>query len=109
MALFIGAFVFVFSLFGKLLLLPFRFSSCRLLLHASRFCLDPDCPDETHQFASDRSYDLSLLFACSHQLHVTLVQAILSFPSDLRVLRGIPFLALAQLGPDAWPMSIAPG
>jgi len=54
-------FVFAFSLFGRFLLLSLRFSSRRLLLHASRFCLDPYCPDETQQFASNRSHDLSLV------------------------------------------------
>jgi hypothetical protein len=60
------------------LLLPFRFSSCSLLLHAGCFCLNSDCPDETHQFASNRSHDLSLVLACCHQFHISLVQAILS-------------------------------
>jgi hypothetical protein len=34
-----------FFLIWKVLLLPFRFSSCSLLLHAGCFCLNSDCPD----------------------------------------------------------------
>jgi hypothetical protein len=46
-ALFIGWSVFVSSLFGKFLLLFFRFPSCRHLLVAGRrFRLDSDGPDE---------------------------------------------------------------
>jgi hypothetical protein len=74
-----------FFLIWKVLLLPFRFSSCSLLLHAVCFCLNSDCPDETHQFASNRSHDLSLVLACCHQFHIALVQAILSFPGYLAI------------------------
>src|ERR1035437_8903418 len=59
-------FCLCFFLIWKVFAFVFRFSSCRLLLHASRFCLDPYCPDETHQFASNRSHDLSLVLARSH-------------------------------------------
>src|ERR1017187_13008 len=51
--------LFFFPYLEKFLFLSFRFSSCRLLLHAGRFCLDPYRRDETHQFACYRGYDLS--------------------------------------------------
>jgi hypothetical protein len=44
-ALFIGLSVFVFSLFGKFLLLFFRLPSCRHLLLAGCFGLNSDGPD----------------------------------------------------------------
>jgi hypothetical protein len=66
-------FVFAFSLFGKSLLLFFRFPSCRHLLLAGRFGLEPDGPDKAQQFACDRRHGLSLLLASSHQRHVALV------------------------------------
>ena len=61
----------------------FSFPSCCQLLRAGCFSLDTNGPDEPHQFTSNRCHGLSLVFACCHQLHVALVQAILRLPCDL--------------------------
>ena len=69
-----------FFLIWKVFVFAFRFPSCCQLLRAGRFRLDTDGPDESHQFACNRGHGLSLVFACCHQLHVALVQAILRLP-----------------------------
>ena len=76
--------VFAFSLFGKFLLLFFRFRHAAICCLQARFSLDPDGPDEAQQFASYRRHDLPLVLACGHQLHVALVQAVLCLPCNLR-------------------------
>ena len=95
-----GLICFCFFLIWKVLLLFFRFSSCRHLLLAGCFGLDPDGPDEAQQFSCDRRHDLPLILARSHQLHVALVQAILRFPCNLGDLCRNPFVSFAQLSPD---------
>ena len=76
-------FCFCFFLIWKVFVFAFQFPSCCQLLRTGCFRLDTDSPDESHQFTSDRSHGLSLVFACSHQPHVALVQAILRLPSNL--------------------------
>jgi hypothetical protein len=60
----------------------FLLSDC-YLLPGCCFCLDPDGPDETQQFAAHRSDDLSLVFACRRQLAVAHVQPMLGLPGYL--------------------------
>src|SRR5271170_139795 len=100
---------FLLFLIWRVFAFVFWFSSRRLLLHASRFCLDSDGPDEAQQFACDCRHGLPLILACHGQLHVTLVQAVLRFPCNLGDLHRNPLLSLAQLGPRAGQMSIGPG
>src|SRR6202022_1927200 len=70
-ALFIRWVVFVFSFLDCFCFC--LLSDCHLLPGCC-FCLDPDGPDETQQFAAHRSDDLSLVFACRRQLAVALGQ-----------------------------------
>ena len=71
---------FVFSLFGKFLLL---FLSGRSSLADGRFCSGSNSPDESQQFTSDCTNDLFLGLASGTQLHIALVQAVLRFPCNL--------------------------
>src|SRR5258708_13626484 len=75
--------VFVFSLFGKSLLL--FLSGCSSLADG-RLCSGSNSPDESQQFTSNCSNDLSLGLPGRTQLHITLVQAVFSLPCNLRAL-----------------------
>ena len=68
--------VFVFSLFGKFLPLLLFLSGCSSLADG-RLCSGSNSPDESQQFTSDCSNDLSLGLASRTQLHIALVQAVL--------------------------------
>jgi hypothetical protein len=96
---------FVFSLFGKLLLL--FLSGCGSPADG-RLCSDPNSPDESQQFTSNCSNDLSLGLAGRTQLHIALVQAVLSLPSNLLDLFRNALLSSAQSIPDTWWTTVAP-
>src|SRR5438270_12417296 len=99
--------VFVFSLFGKFLLL-LLFLSGRSSLADGRLCFGSNRPDESQQFTSNCSNDLSLGLAGRTQLHIALVQAVLSFPCNLLGLFGNGLLSSAQAIPNTRWTTIAP-
>jgi hypothetical protein len=48
-----------------------------------RLCSDSNSPNESQQFTSNCSNDLSLGLASCAQFHIALVQAVLCFPCNL--------------------------
>jgi hypothetical protein len=70
------------SILRTFLLLPFLLSGRDPLADRS-LCSGSYGPDEAQQFTSNCSGDLSLIFACCSQSHVTLVQPVLCFPRNL--------------------------
>jgi|SRR5271156_2380783 len=93
-----------FSLSGKLLSLLL----CCGSLADGRLCSGSNSPDESEQFTSDCGNDLSLGLAGRTQLHIALVQAVLSFPCNLLGLFRNALLSSAQSIPDAWWTTVAP-
>ena len=65
-----------------------------------RLCSGSNSPDESQQFTSNCSNDLSLGLTGRTQLHIALVQAVLSLPSNLLDLFRNALLPSAQSIPD---------
>ncbi len=99
-----GRFCF-FLISGKLLLL--FLSGCGSLADG-RLCSGSNSPDESQQFTSNCSNDLSLGLAGRTQFHIALVQAVLSLPSNLLDLFGNALLSFAQTIPNNWWTTVAP-
>jgi len=72
---------FCFFLIWKVFAFAFVLSG-RSSLADGRLCFDSNRPDESQQFASNRSNDLSLGFAGRTQPHIPLVQTVLRFPRN---------------------------
>ncbi len=98
--------VFVFPLFGKLLLL--FLSGCSSLADG-RLCSGANSPDGTPSSSrATCSNDLALWLSGRTQLHIPLMQAVLRFPRNFLGLFRNALLSSAQPIPDTWWTAIAP-